>query len=167
MAELVCLGPLEGLVTALCKPFCARGAIMVDVAFAIVIVGLAVVALMSSVQGATRGTAALNDRYRAIAIARSAHEWATAMPPATIETHFPAGASYPKLFTPGLIDAHGDALTGYPAGWSQQLSLTKLNALTLAPDAAGELVELTVTARKNGADGQPEPMFRLTRVYSP
>ena len=134
-----------------------RGATLIDVALAVVILGLGVVAVLQFMATGTKANRTLSDVFLGKTVAQACHEWAAGQSYATI-----AGiVTTPKTFAP-VIDARGSAMNGY-TGWTESLSArTVSNTNLTVADPTGQVVELTVSVSCNN-----QPMYSLKKLYAP
>lgn len=134
-----------------------RGATLIDVAIAVVILSLGVVATLQFMATGTKANRTLSDVFLGKTIAQACHEWAAGQDYATL-----AGIiTTPKSFSP-VIDARGSAMNTYN-GWSETLTARKVSNTNLtATDPSGQVVELTVSVTWNN-----QPMYSLKKLYAP
>ena len=144
-----------------------RGLILVDVALAVVILGLGVVALMGFMGRSSAANAALSDNYKAAAIANAALEWGSNPANLDATNRSTLFTGNPATYSPSfLLDAGGEQLGGYtPAGtWTEVLTLRRVAEDDLtAADATdtSSMWEMTVTVRKNN-----KPILSMIRLYT-
>jgi len=155
---------------------CRYGGTLVELAFVIVIVGIAVVAFFELLASSTKVNRQMSDYPIAMAITRAGHEWAAAQDFVELEAMFTRqGSGNSVTFlpytpqNPNLLDARGQPVATLPmnqrvyAAWSHRFTMRKVqhNALTVT-DGTGnsQAMEITVTAMKDG-----EPFASLSKLY--
>ena len=136
---------------------------LVDVAMAVVILGVGVVALLGFMGNATSTNRALSDNYQAVAIANAALEWGS--DPANLN-----GSNRSTLFTgtalthtPSvLLDARGSGLAGYSSDWTEVLTLRNVSEsdLNTAVVKDSSMWEMKITVKKNN-----KPVLSMIRLY--
>jgi type II secretory pathway pseudopilin PulG len=149
-----------------------RGMMLLEIAFAIVILAVAAVAVSRGLGIASQANSYMDTQAVGLEIGKSAMEYAGAKP-----YNFIAGwLTAPPPFTT-LIDAHGDPLAdptvnGIPAAWwKQDFSVTRVqtaNLITPSTLATDKILRVTVTvSRKWSANGPYSTVCTLSRLHTP
>ena len=139
---------------------------LVDVAMAVVILGVGVVALLGFMGNATSTNRALSDNYQAVAIANAALEWGSDPANLTGGNQATLFLGTARTYSPSvLLDAHGTGLAGYSSNWTEVLTLRRVSETNLTASAnasdTSSIWEMTVTVKKSG-----KPIKSLIRLYS-
>jgi hypothetical protein len=119
---------------------------LIEVAMATVLIGVAFVAVMQFMTTATVTNSASTDVSTGLNLARSGREWACTQPYADLS----ALHTSTKICSP-VIDGQGNAMSGYP-NCTQEISSQYVNPADLSKDSAADtnLLRITVQVKQNG-----------------
>lgn len=121
-----------------------RGFSLVEVAVATAIIGMAVVALMTTIASGTRANGAGQELTQAAFLAQEVREWTYNQPFAGLAT---------ATYSPP-IDGRGNAITTLP-GWTQKIVVTSRspsNLATVVTPGTSDMINVQVTVSYQGKD---------------
>lgn len=160
MAHIDALQPTTGFHAP--KPRRHRGLGLIEVVFAVLLVGLGAVAIVTFFTSATASNARLDDLYTGVVLATSAHEWAnnqyfksrpSATPPIVGIEDWPTATGITGPAIPAGLTA---------VGWTQAITASRVDEMdVLNAGTAKTCIRVTVTIKKNR-----ETVYTASRLYT-
>ena len=144
-----------------------RGMMLVEVAMAIAVIGIGLVAILQFTAVSNASHSKISDTTLGLQAVTAAHEYFVAAGYDTVKAMF-AGTTYPVVVSRAtLYDASGNDLPGYSladshATWTQRFEMRQVAEDNFTVnDATSGIMEIKVLVLKNG-----NPVCHLTKLYA-